>query len=309
MKRALLLFAIGCGGSAPTTTYPVVHPGPIADDPYRGLEQMDEPETASWADAENKLTDAALRDVPGKADVHARLAELYAREEVYPPSHRGSRYFWGRRDATHDQPIILVATSLDGDATTLLDPSEFSQDGSLQLAGSGPSQDGALFAYGLAAGGGDWTTWRFRDTSTGKDLPDELPNVKYYEPAFTADHVGVYYSRFPAPEKGKELTETDHDCKLYFHRIGTPVADDKVVYEVAGHPDTQFEPHTTFDGKYLVVAVGEGQVGDTRKEQIVAFDLSTPDPRPIDLVSTYTAEYELVGNIGSGLLFITDANA
>ncbi len=310
MKRALLLFAIGCGGSAPTTTaYPSVHPGPIADDPYRGLEQMDAPETASWAAAENKLTDAALRGVPGKADVHARLAELYAREIVSPPSHRGTKYFWSRRDATHDQPIIQVATSLDGDATTLLDPSEFSQDGSLQLAGSRPSQDGALVAYGLAAGGGDWTTWRFRDASTGKDLPDELPNVKYYAPAFTADHAGVYYSRFPAPEKGKELTEADHDCKLYFHRIGTPVADDKVVYEIAGHRDTQFEPHTTFDGKYLVVAIGEGEVGDTRKEQIVAFDLSAPELKPIAIVSQYVAEYEFIGSIGSGLYFITDASA
>jgi prolyl oligopeptidase len=65
----------------------------------------------------------------------------------------------------------------------------------------------------------------------------------------------------------------------------------------------------TWDGKYLVVAIGEGEVGDTRKEQYVAFDLTAPDAKPIELVTEYKSEYELVGSIGSGLYFLTDDGA
>jgi len=312
MKRALVLLVVGCGAPAASSShpsYPAVKPGPIADDPYRGLEQMEAADTAKWVAAENELTDKTLRGAPGKAEIHGRLVELYSRDEVWPPEHRGQRYFWLRRDATHDQPIIQVAGTADGEPSTLVDPSEFAKDGSLQLAAYQPSQDGAVVAYGLASGGGDWTTWRFRDAASGKDLPDELPYAKYYKPAFTADHAGVYYSRFPAPQKGAELTEADHDCKLYFHKLGTPVADDKVVYERSDHPSWQFEPHTTFDGKYLVIAIGDGEVGDSRQEQIAVLDLTTPGAKPIAIVDTYRAEYEFIDGIGSGLYFITDAGA
>ncbi|HEY3801595.1 MAG TPA: prolyl oligopeptidase family serine peptidase [Kofleriaceae bacterium] len=310
MKRALLLFAIGCGSATATQPkYPAVARGPIADDPYRALEQMDAPATSSWAAAENALTDATLKDAPGKREIHDRLVELYSRAWFVGPEHRGSHYFWSKHDATHDQATIETATSLDGEATTLLDPTEFSKDGSLQVARWESSQDGALVAYGLASGGGDWTTWRFRDSATGKDLPDELPFMKYYVPAFTADHAGVYYSRFPAPEKGKELTEADHDCRLYFHRFGTPVADDKLVFERKDQPSWQFEPHTTFDGKYLVIAIGDGEVGDSRQEQIAIVDLSSPNAAPVTVVDKFAAEYEFIGGIGSGLYFLTDAGA
>jgi prolyl oligopeptidase len=309
MKRAWLLFAVGCGAGTASSQYPSVARGNIADDPYRALEQLDSADTAKWVAAENKLTDAALGSAPGKAEIAKRLTELYNHPFVGSPMHRGNKYFWSSFDATHDQPTFQMAASIDGDSTTLIDPSEFAKDGSVQLHGMYPNRDGSLVAYALADGGGDWTTWHFRDTSTGKDLPDALPFTKYYGPAFTNDNVGVYYSRFPAPQKGAELTETDHDCKLYYHRFGTPASDDKVVYERAGKPETQFESLVTWDGKYLVVAIGEGEVGDTRKEQYVAFDLTAKDAKPIDLVSNYKAEYELVGAIGSGLYFMTDDGA
>ncbi len=310
MKRAWLLLAIGCGGaSTGSSSYPSVARGNIADDPYRGLEQMDSAETASWVAAENKLTDAALGNAPGKAEIAQRLTELYNRPLNSPPSHRGNKYFWASRDATHDQATYQMGASLDGDSTTLIDPSEFAKDGSQQLHGMYPNHDGSLVAYALADGGGDWTTWHFRDTSTGKDLPDALPFTKYYGPSFTIDNTGVYYSRFPAPQKGAELTETDHDCKLYYHRFGTPASDDKMVYERAGKPQTQFAADVTWDGQYLVIAVGEGEVGDTNKEQIAVLDLSSKDAKPLELVTAYKAEYDFVGAIGSGLYFLTDDGA
>jgi prolyl oligopeptidase len=310
MKRAWLLLAIGCGGAGTAgSQYPSVARGNIADDPYRGLEQMESADTAKWVAAENKLTDAALGNAPGKAEIAKRLTELYNHPFISSPMHRGNKYFWHSFDAGHDQATLQMAASIDGDSTTLIDPNEFAKDGSVQLHGMYPSRDGSLVAYALADGGGDWTTWHFRDTSTGKDLPDTLPFTKYYGPAFTNDNAGVYYSRFPAPQKGAELTETDHDCKLYYHRFGTAPADDKVIYERAGKPQTQFAPDVTWDGKYLVVAVGEGEVGDTNKEQIVVFDLSAKDAKPLELVTEYKSEYDFVGAIGSGLYFLTDDGA
>ncbi len=309
MRAAWFAILIGCSATVSHPAFPPAPRGKLVDDPYRWLEDMASPQTQAWVAAENKLTTAALADVPGKDALHRRLGELLSHDVSFVPVHRGDRYFWTRREANADQPTIQVAASSDGTAKTLLDPSEFARDGSLQLAGWIPSQDGALIAYGLSSGGGDWTRWRVRDVATGKDLPDELANIKYYSPAFTADHTGIYYSRFPEPAKGKELTEPDHDCKLYLHELGTPVTDDRVVYERPDQPTWQFEPHVTLDGKYLVIEIGDGEVGDSSLEQVAVQDLGAPGAAIVPLVPAYTAEYVFVGNVGSQLYFETNDHA
>jgi prolyl oligopeptidase len=137
-----------------------------------------------------------------------------------------------------------------------------------------------------------------RDVATRRDLPDELASLKYYPPAFTKDGKGLYYSRFPAPAPGKEISATDHDCKVYFHAIGTPASADPIVYERPDHPSWQFRPRITEDGRYLVIEIGDGEVGDRGQEQLVYLDLADPHPKPAALIDTFDAEYLFLGSRG-----------
>ena len=261
--------------------YPVARTGDVVDnhhgvavpDPYRWLEDMGSAETRQWVMAENALTDGYLAGLPGRAALRQRITEVVRHEAFGIPVRRGARYFWTHNDGTQDQPVVFTAAALDGKPTVLLDPSAISTDGSLAFAGLAFAERGDRIAYGLSIGGGDWQTWRVRDVATAKDLPDELGHIKYYTPAFTRDGTGIYYSRFPAPPPGKELIETDHDCKIYFHRIGTPTAADPVVYERPDHPTWQFDLEVTRDGRYLVITTGDGQVGDRGVELISYLDL------------------------------------
>jgi prolyl oligopeptidase len=204
---------------------------------------------------------------------------------------------------------VWTATALDAPPAVLLDPNTISTDGSLALAGVVASASGARIAYGLSIGGGDWQKWRVRDVATARDLPDEVEHIKYYRPAFTRDGTGLYYSRFPAPPPGKELVETDHDCKVYFHRIGTPAAQDTVVYERPDHPTWQFELDLTRDGRYLVITTGDGQVGDRGVELISYLDLQRPGGKPIALIEQYDAAYKFLGNDGATFYFVTTLGA
>ncbi len=119
----------------------------------------------------------------------------------------------------------------------------------------------------------------------------------------------MFYSRFPAPPAGKELSETDHDCKVFLHVVGQPVASDRVVYEAADHPTWQFEPHLTDDGAFLVIAIGDGEVGDRDVEEIVVLPARAKNAKPRAIVPKFDAEYELVGNDGATLFFKTNAGA
>ena len=270
---------------------------------------MDSPQTRRFLTAENALTDSYFTGITGRDALRQRLNALFRYESFRPPQQRGGRYFWLRRDGVKNQPVLYSAAALNAEAKPLLDPNTISADGKLALAGLSLSDDGSHLAYGLAEGGGDWQTWHIREVATGKELADALPHIKYYQPAFSPDGKGVYYSRFPAPPPGKELVETDHDCKVYFHRLGTPLQSDVVIYERPEKPTWQFDLERTRDGRYLVVTIGDGQVGDRGQEQIAYLDLSRPGAGVQTLIGAYEAEYVFLGNDGPKFYFQTTYGA
>lgn len=300
--------------AAPAFAYPKAprgnvvenHHGTSVADPYRWLEDMGSEATRQFVTAENALTDSYIATLPGRDTFRARITQLVSNESYRPPFRRGNRYFWIHSDGKRNQPVVWTATKLDGTgAKILLDPNEIATDGSLSFAGLSTTTSGSRIAYGLATGGGDWQQWRFRDVATGKELPDRIDHIKYYRPQFTRDGSGVYYSRFPDVAPGKELTEPDHDHKIYFHRIGTDAAKDVVVYERPDQPSWQFELEATDDGRYLVIATGDGEVGDRGQELIHYIDLQKPGSKPVAVIDKYDAEYLFLGNDGPVMYFIT----
>jgi prolyl oligopeptidase len=301
---------------AEASIYPPTPRGDVVDtlhgievaDPYRGLEAMDAPATREWVAAQNAFADKQLGSLALRPVLSARIAELMAYAKTGIPQLRGNRYFWYFHDGKSAQPVVLSAASLDGATTTVVDANALSKDGSLAFAGFVAAEK-TYAAYGVAPGSGDWQTWRIRELATGRDLPEELPHIKYYNPVFTRDGTGIYYSRFPAPKPGTELVATDRDCKVYFHKIGTPVDRDVVVYERVGQPTEQFELAGTRDGRYLVISIGDGQVGDRGQEQIAYLDMTKRGATVKPLVDKYDAEYVFVGSDGPLLLFQTSLDA
>ena len=285
-----------------------VHGIKVAD-PYRPLEDLDAPATRGWVDAENRVTDQRLGDLPARRTFRSRLATLASIERNQLPDLGGARAFWTYDSGKTDQPVLVTAPSADGAPSVLLDPNVVSPDGKLAFSGFVASDDGARIAYGLAIGGGDWHVWRVRDVATGKDLPDELSGIKYYAPRFSSDGKGLFYSRFPSPPPGRELEETDHDCKVYFHALGTPGSSDRLVYARPDHPTWQFRPWVTEDGKSVVLEVGDGEVGDRGKEQLIVLDAKDASAKPTALVDGFDAEVLVVGSEGSTFYVQTDLDA
>jgi prolyl oligopeptidase len=75
------------------------------------------------------------------------------------------------------------------------------------------------------------------------------------------------------------------------------------------HPDWQYEPHLGADGRWLVVEAGQGEVGDTGRENVYLLDLKHPDAAPVPLMEGFEATYLYIGSDRKQLYFLTTLDA
>jgi prolyl oligopeptidase len=317
---AFLIGAVAWGTSATQTPglhYPPAGRGATVDDyhgvkvadPYRGLEDLDSSATRAWVLAESNLTERYLEALPARVGLRARFTKLFDFERLGRPFQAGGRFFFARNSGLQNQTVLYVADTAEAPPTIALDPNTLSKDGSLNVVGYVASHDGRLLAYGVSVSGSDWTDWHIRDLSNGHDLPDVVKFTKYYAPAFSKDDHALFYSAFPAPPPGKELSAQDTDDALFIHTVGSASADDRKILQFKGHPDWQYEPRLTDDGRWLVVSVAEGEVGDKGLENIYLIESASLAMVASPVFEGFSAAYVYAGSDSGRLFFVTSLAA
>jgi len=274
-------------------------------DPYRWLEDTDSADTHSWVEAENKVTFSYLDKIPYRGAIRERLLKLWNYERFTAPAQQGGRYFYQHNNGLQNQNVLLVAESLNAEPRVLLDPNTLSSDGTVALAGSAITDDGKLMAYGTAASGSDWTEWHVRDVGTGQDLPDVIKWVKFSGASWTKDGKGFFYSRYDEP-KGAALRDTNYFQKLYYHQLGTPQTDDKLIYDRPDNKELQFGGFVSDDGHYLLIHVSQGT---SPKNRFYYRDVIKADAQVVKLLDDFDAEYSFIDNDGPVFWFRTDLDA
>ena len=326
LARSLILTGIVFGGaaarpgaaSAQTAPYPLARKSDVVDDyhgtkvadPYRWLEDPDSPETRAWIDAENRLTESYLAQIPERAALRQRLTALWNYPKYGAPFHKVGRYFFFKNDGLQNQSVLYKQASLTAGPETLLDPNLLSEDGTVAISTLAVSEDSKLLAYGTSASGSDWEEFHVRDVASERDLPDHLQWIKFSGASWTKDGAGFFYSRYPQPGD-KALTDVNRFQRLYYHRLGSDQAEDVLVYERADQPDWGFGADVTDDGRYAVLSVW---LGTYRRNRLYYLDLKDArHPRVkgevVRLLDEFDASYAFIGTDGPVFYVLTDRDA
>ncbi|HEX6125248.1 MAG TPA: prolyl oligopeptidase family serine peptidase [Pyrinomonadaceae bacterium] len=275
-------------------------------DPYRWMEDSKSPEVQAWIEAENKLTDAYLAAIPEREAIKNRLTELWNYERYSAPGKVGNRYIYSKNDGLQNQSVLYITDSINDPGRVLLDPNKLSADGTAALGGSSFTEDGKLWAYGVAIAGSDRTEWKVMNVDTGEHLSDTLRPNRQGGVSWLKDNSGFFYSRFPDAVAGAELKGTNKFQKIYFHKLGTPQSEDFVVYERPEDGELFMGGGVTEDGNWLVIRVAKGT---ERMNMIYVKNLSMEKAPIVGLVAERTNSYSFVGNDGSTFYFETDKDA
>lgn len=279
--------------------------GTSVADPYRWLEASDKPAAKAWIKAQNKVTFSYLNKIKFRDKIKARLKQLWDYEKVSTPFKEGNYYYFYKNDGLQNQYVLYRKKSLDDkNAEVFLDPNKFSKDGTVSLSGVRFTKDGTLATYLTSTGGSDWRDIYVIDVETKKLLKDKISFAKFTGTSWKGKE-GFYYSTYDKPKKGDYLTKKTQYHKLYYHKLGTPQSQDKLVFGGEKTPRRYVGGGVVKDGSLLVISAAKSTSGG----EVYIKDLTKPNSKIVPVVDNFKNDHWIVAKKGSKLYMYTNLNA
>ncbi|MCW2579655.1 MAG: Prolyl oligopeptidase [Blastococcus sp.] len=238
-------------------------------DPYRWLEDAEDPRTQAWTAEQDALTAEVLAGLPMRAEFAARLERLVHAGAVGVPVQRAQRAFSTRRDPGQEHAVLRVREA-DGSTRVLVDPMALDPAGTTTLDAWSPSWEGDRLAYQLSTGGDEESRLYVLDVSTGEVVDGPVDRCRYSPVAWLPGGDELFYVRRLAPDQVPAGEEQFHR-RVWRHRVGAPADTDVLVHGEGSDPTTYFGVHTSRDGRWLVVS---GSAGTAPRDDVWIADLT-----------------------------------
>ena len=225
-----------------------------------------DPDIRAYLDAENAYTEEMLG--PTLALQKALVAEMRGRikedDSGVPTPDGPFAYLWKYREGGQQQ-LIGRTPRAGGDLQIVLDGDALARTSSyFKFGGTRHSPDHRLEAWSADLRGSEFFTLRVRRWDTGEDLPDVVSQTSG-SVVWGLDSTFFFYV---------QVDDNHRPLKVYRHRLGTPQADDVLVYE---EKDTGWftRIETSASRRFCIIAGGDH---DTSEQWLL--DLTSPDAAP-----------------------------
>ncbi len=271
------------------------------EDPYRWLEDDTSPHVKEWISKQNELTFSYLEQIPQRKILKNRLEELWNYEKIGTPFNEGNYTYFYKNNGLQNQ-YVLYRKKGEEKEEVFIDPNQFSEDGTISLAGISFSEDGSLLAYSISEGGSDWRKVIVIETERKTMLEDTLLDVKFSGISWNGNE-GFYYSSYDKPKNSVLSDKTDRH-KLYYHQLNTLQKDDKVIF---GQKEKfrYVSGYITRDQNYLVISASK----ETSGNNLYIKDRNKENSEIIQITDNFESNSHISHNIGSRLYISTNLNA
>jgi len=225
-----------------------------------------DPKIREYLEAENAYTKAAVAHTEALQEtLFAEMKGRIKEDDSTVPSPDGPYAYYVRYREGGQHPIMCRQPRDGGSVQELLDGDALAAGKAyFQLGGSDHSPDHKLLAWSADDKGSEYDTLHVREISSGRDLPDEIPDVEG-SVVWSTDSTAVYYVRLDANHR---------PSRVYRHRLGTLPVDDVLVYE---EQDIRYfvSLGELQSGRYAVISVH-----DHETSECWLVDLAVPDAKP-----------------------------
>ena len=265
------------------------------DDPYfwlkdQGYPKVDDADVLSYLKAENAYFEAAMK--PHQPLIDTLFEEMKGRQkedESSVPLRDGAYLYWwafkpGAQYRTwYRKPVAGGADQVIFDEAAEAEGKEYFRLGAMNV-----SPDGRLAATLVDDNGSERFDLRIRDLATGKDI-ETVTEVGIGEPVWTSDSKGVVFTG---------VNENWRSYRARYHRLGTPVAQDKTLYEETKELGFTVGVSKAQDESLIFISTGDNATNEVRF-------VSAKDPTgPLTLMSPRKEKRQYSVDAAHGKLWI-----
>jgi len=265
--------------------------GETLSDPYRWMENSQDPDWLPFLKGQNNHARAVLDAIPGSDGLLRRIEQLSGDVALTSRVQRaGGKLFYQQRPSGADNYKLFVRENGQDRILVLVDPTTLGgATGHVSLDWWRASPNGSYVVYGLSKDGSEDSLLHVKSTADGRDLPDRIPNTEDADPQWLDDESGFFYNQLT----GAVATPDRYlDSVARFHRLGTDPAADPILMkrgltqEVA-YDRIQSPSIATFPGaKHVILSLSDirperrlyiapladAVAGRARWTQVAAFD-------------------------------------
>ena len=251
---------------------PIARRGKITDnyfgetlaDPYRWMENSDDPDWMKFLNGQNAHARAILDRIPGRDALLAKIERLSGDTALVKHFQRagGKLFFEQRPSGTDNFKLFLREKGAD---RVLIDPTQLGgKDGHFSLDWWRASHDGKYVVYGISPNGSEDSVLHIRDIGSGADMPARIANTENASPAWLPDNSGFFYNQLTG---AVGTPERYLDSQVRFHRLGTPGALDPILMKRGLVPGVTYDK---IQAPVILTFAGSGSVllilGDIRPD-------------------------------------------
>lgn len=232
--------------------------GVSVPDPYRWLENIDDPQVKEWRAKQNDFAMKFLGDPSTRSKVSKRLQEIGAVASESLPVVNADRYVWLQRVPNMEYSVLKISDADSKSESTLVNPNTIEP--GLSIASFNVSPDGGMVAYRTRKNGTQGFSLRIKSIDSGENFPEVLTVSSVSSSSgigWSKDNRGFYYVRKVTSESTANNASTLNYDAIYFHRIGTSQNDDVHVWGNAATAQVRYSAKTYPDGNYLFVRTWE----------------------------------------------------
>ena len=274
--------------------------GDTVVDEYAWLADKDDPETIAFLEAENVYTESLTAGQEGlREEIFGEIKARTQETDLSVPTRKGGWWYYSRtvegqqygvfcrravRPDDSGPPMSEDGAPLDGEEV-LLDSNQLAGDQQFfSLGARTVSPDGGLLAYSTDFAGNERFTLRIKDLATGETTADEIPDT-FYGPAWSRDGSALFYVT---------VDDAWRPYRVWRHMVGTPAAQDALVYEEA---DEKFRVGIglTRSERYLLLSVASSVTSE-----VWLLDAATPEGEfTVVAPRRQNVEYQVEHQIGA----------
>ncbi len=253
MKTKLFILLLVCNFIVSAQQQPIapVHVvtdeyfGQKIDDPYRYIENMDDPVVKKWFKEQGDYSRYVLDHISGRDELVQRFKELDARQSNRIHSlniTENNFYFYLKQTPNDETGKLFFRKGFDGTEKLLFDPEKFKSEKGVQyvIKNIFPSFDGSKISLAISANGSESSTFLIIDVANNKLFGEELTPCWSFVASWLNDNNSFFYGQINSSDVTDKTRQLN--TKVYLHVVGTEQSEDKEVFSSALYPELKIKP-------------------------------------------------------------------